>query len=150
MRAVAHSNDLHDGWTYWGYGLHQHPIIINRIVHGLLNGPKGFIGLSKRLNHSCAAWSARAPMRLFAEHHYSRHSLEAILGTLKDQELKGYILTAVQNLHQYDKFSEKEVNDLKKKFAKEEAAKAKKGVSSEWEACCRRLVRTRSTLGRRT
>ena len=69
IRSVLTNNDMHDGWVYWGYGLHQYPIIVNRLIHMLL-GPHN--------NQSCAV--GRAPLRLFAEHHYSRHSLEAILG----------------------------------------------------------------------
>lgn len=70
MRSVLTNNDLRDGWVYWGYGLHQHPMIVNRLIHTLLGSR----------NQSCDEWQTRAPLRLLVEHHYSRHSLEAILG----------------------------------------------------------------------
>ena len=72
MRSILVNNDLFDGWAFWGYGLHQHPIIVNRLIHTIL-GEEGS-------NRSCTDWSNRRPLRLLAEHHYSRHSLEAILG----------------------------------------------------------------------
>ena len=70
MRQVMNLNDLHDGWAFWGYGLHQHGNVVHNLMHTLL-GPR---------NRSCAAWWERAPVRLLIEHHYSRHSLEAIMG----------------------------------------------------------------------
>ena len=39
MRSILTNNDMRDGWIYWGYGLHQHPTIVNRLMHTLL-GPK--------------------------------------------------------------------------------------------------------------
>ena len=74
MRTILNRNDLFDGWAYWGYGLHQHPVIINRVIHNILEGNE------RSGNTSCADWTRRRPLRLFAEHHYSRHSLEGILG----------------------------------------------------------------------
>jgi hypothetical protein len=50
--------------------MHQHQTIVNRLMQSML-GPR---------NRSCAQWSNRTPIRLLAEHHYSRHSLEVILG----------------------------------------------------------------------
>lgn len=71
MRSILNQNDMRDGWAFWGYGLHQHPLIIKRLIDVLL-GPRNS-------TRRCSDWSQRAPLRLFAEHHYSRHSLEAIL-----------------------------------------------------------------------
>ena len=68
-RSVLNANDMRDGWIYWGYGLHQHEMIVNRVIHTLL-GPR---------NQSCDDWRTRKPLRLIAEHHYTRHGLEAIL-----------------------------------------------------------------------
>lgn len=70
LRTIINTNDMRDGWAYWGYGLHQHWVIADRIV-GTLLGPK---------NASCADWEQRAPLRLVAEHHYSRMGLMTMLG----------------------------------------------------------------------
>ena len=71
MRSILTNNDMRDGWIYWGYGLHQHPTIVNRLMHTLL-GPKN--------GSDCEHASRPIRLRLFAEHHYSRHSVEAVLG----------------------------------------------------------------------
>ena len=70
QRQIFNSNDMRDGWTFWGYGLHQHAMITSNLV-GALFGPK---------NESCSDWSRRPSLRFVAEHHYSRVALVSMLG----------------------------------------------------------------------
>ena len=50
VRSILNNNDKRDGWIYWGYGLHQHQMIVNKVIHAML-GPR---------NESCAAWNTDA------------------------------------------------------------------------------------------
>ena len=70
FRAIVNQNDMRDGWAYWGYGMHQHQMITSKVISVML-GPS---------NRSCDAWSGRAPLRMIAEHHYSRLPLNVVMG----------------------------------------------------------------------
>ena len=69
LRHIVNTNDMLDGWGFWGYGLHQHWQVTDTLTGALL-GPR---------NASCSDWDRRAPFRLFAEHHYSRMGMRTIL-----------------------------------------------------------------------
>ena len=70
VRELFLSNELHDGWLYWGYGLAHTQRVVTGLIE-LLLGPA---------NRSCAEWSRRRPaLRLAAELHYSSMTAEAMM-----------------------------------------------------------------------
>ena len=84
FRSIINTNDMRDGWTYWGYGLHQHAMITSKVTSALL-GPRNescsfHRAAGRRALSAAAAPPPRPPFRLVAEHHYSRVPLVAALG----------------------------------------------------------------------
>ena len=65
LREVFAENDMHDGWTFWGYSLHQNKIISRALVRSIImiGDPR-----AARNQSVCTDWDHRRPVRLQPSH----------------------------------------------------------------------------------
>eukprot|EP00966_Prymnesium_polylepis_P172772 3995760-Prymnesium_polylepis.1 len=79
MRQVFLQNDLYDGWTFWGYSLHQHKPISRAVARTLALADVRRADGNRTA--ACSDWARRAPLRMLVEHHYSRITTDQMISS---------------------------------------------------------------------
>ena len=73
------ANDLHDGWSFWGYSLHQNKVVSKALTRAIaMSGEPR----AERNRSVCGDWSHRQPLRVLIEHHYSRITTSMVMASL--------------------------------------------------------------------